>query len=535
MQDAYFTFDVIFNHNSMLKTGRHHVITPVELRYYKDYVEDSTDKVTSKGLLYTEPLVTHEMIVEVPGCSSALGMASKEISDYQITASSSYSDVQPSQAREGDDAWCAFTTNDQQYIQVDFLFKTRVTRIVTYGRRTKLFWVTQYSLQYSSDERTWQYYQENGFTKVYQANQDRFTPKSYWLHDPIEVYSLRIRPLAWEKLICMRFELYGCRIIGSPLTCIEPLGLESGDIPDEALTQSTNASIYASHPVDIRLNKKVTKYPNGWQAALGVLDYLQIDFGSLRRVTRIASQGGHDVPYYVSGFKLKYSNNSIDWFWYEVNGVEEEIKGPKDSYEAKRPIISKLAAPFVCRYLRIIPTAAASLKVMRAEVYGCSAEQIPPYKGLPEYSRRSFILDPSSNLLFVCMYTANRFESSCLSTRDGKEWNGIESFIISIVAYNPTLGHLYGLDRSMNYYRSNDQGDTWVVVSSELYNKMRQKYALTMASGIPDNVTSSSPPAFLSITSANGMKWGASGAGIHLMAAGSNTWTTVGSWRCCGN
>lgn len=67
MQDAHFTFDVVFDHKSMLKTGQHHVVTPVELRYYKDYVEDSTGKLTSKGVLYAEPLVTHEIVVEVPG------------------------------------------------------------------------------------------------------------------------------------------------------------------------------------------------------------------------------------------------------------------------------------------------------------------------------------------------------------------------------------------------------------------------------------------------------------------------------------
>lgn len=33
------------------------------------------------------------------GCSSALGMASGEIKDYQLTASSTYSDSQPYQAR----------------------------------------------------------------------------------------------------------------------------------------------------------------------------------------------------------------------------------------------------------------------------------------------------------------------------------------------------------------------------------------------------------------------------------------------------
>ena len=34
------------------------------------------------------------------GCSEALGMKSGKIKDYQITASSSYADAQPSKARE---------------------------------------------------------------------------------------------------------------------------------------------------------------------------------------------------------------------------------------------------------------------------------------------------------------------------------------------------------------------------------------------------------------------------------------------------
>lgn len=67
MQDAHFTFDVVFNHNLMLKTGRHHVVTPVDLRYYQEYVKDSTAKVTRKGMPYSEPIVTHEIVVEIPG------------------------------------------------------------------------------------------------------------------------------------------------------------------------------------------------------------------------------------------------------------------------------------------------------------------------------------------------------------------------------------------------------------------------------------------------------------------------------------
>lgn len=66
----------------------------------------------------------------------------------------------------GYDAWCAFTTNDQQHIQLDFTRKTRVTGILTYGRSQKQHWITKYLLQFSNDELIWHDYMENGAVKV---------------------------------------------------------------------------------------------------------------------------------------------------------------------------------------------------------------------------------------------------------------------------------------------------------------------------------------------------------------------------------
>lgn len=64
------------------------------------------------------------------------------------------------------DAWCAFITNDQQYIQIDFTKKTRVTRIETYGRSQKQHWVKRYLIQFSNNDMEWYNYMENGFDKV---------------------------------------------------------------------------------------------------------------------------------------------------------------------------------------------------------------------------------------------------------------------------------------------------------------------------------------------------------------------------------
>lgn len=60
------------------------------------------------------------------------------------------------------------------------------------------------------------------------------------------------------------------------MNCIHPLGLESGFIPDEALSHSVDTANTKSNPTDIRLNKDVGEFPNGWQAALRELDYLQV-------------------------------------------------------------------------------------------------------------------------------------------------------------------------------------------------------------------------------------------------------------------
>lgn len=49
---------------------------------------------------------------------------------------------------------------------MDFLLKTRITRVGILRRLSKESWVTEYSLQYSDDDITWSDYMENGHVKV---------------------------------------------------------------------------------------------------------------------------------------------------------------------------------------------------------------------------------------------------------------------------------------------------------------------------------------------------------------------------------
>ena len=57
----------------------------------------------------------------------------------------------------------------------------------------------------------------------------------------------------------------------------------------------------------------------------------------------------------------------------------QELHGPKDDYEAKYAVMARLQEPVVARYVRLIPTAASTYMVMRAELYGCMVEPMPPY------------------------------------------------------------------------------------------------------------------------------------------------------------
>ena len=72
---------------------------------------------------------------------------------------------------------------------------------------------------------------------------------------------------------------------------------------------------------------------------------LQVDFGSLRKVTRVATQGASS--FFVTRFQLKFSNNSIEWLDYTENGIVKvklKISRRSDSFSQRR--YRKIKRPF---------------------------------------------------------------------------------------------------------------------------------------------------------------------------------------------
>jgi hypothetical protein len=107
-------------------------------------------------------------------CKSSLGMEDGRIKDSQINVTSFIRTAYGKQARLRRNmpywgAWCPNMTgmsmregNYDQYIQIDLLNLTKITRIATQGREYNRGreWAKDYKLSYRKDGAAWHYYQE---------------------------------------------------------------------------------------------------------------------------------------------------------------------------------------------------------------------------------------------------------------------------------------------------------------------------------------------------------------------------------------
>ena len=95
-------------------------------------------------------------------------MENSKIKDSYITASSEWDanhaapqarlNFQAGQGKTG--SWSALHNDDNQWLQVDLKAKAKLTGIATQGRNAHVQWVTSYKLQYSNDEESFEFYQQ---------------------------------------------------------------------------------------------------------------------------------------------------------------------------------------------------------------------------------------------------------------------------------------------------------------------------------------------------------------------------------------
>ena len=94
---------------------------------------------------------------------ASLGLENNDIPHSAITASSEYSGYRASQGRlyqQG--SWVADTRGTEQWFQVDFVNRTKVTGVAIQGNPYWWYWVTKFKLAYSYDGEFFSDYREDG-------------------------------------------------------------------------------------------------------------------------------------------------------------------------------------------------------------------------------------------------------------------------------------------------------------------------------------------------------------------------------------
>ncbi|XP_078603719.1 uncharacterized protein LOC144877607 isoform X4 [Branchiostoma floridae x Branchiostoma japonicum] len=382
-------------------------------------------------------------------CQDPLGMESGSIPDESITASSFYNDYMydryddpateygegwdygaPWYARlnRDGDAWAPAYPRVGEWLQVDLGEMKNVKGTITQGR-IYYDWVTSYKLQYSTDETTWTTYADtDGSEKVFPGNTDFNTPVTNLLVNPIGARYVRFLPQTWNGDPALRVEIVGCAAVdecaegthncspqatcsdtpdsftctcnsgfsGDGITCTadagdecqDPLGMESGSIPDESITASSWTMEYLYNYYDDPATEYSAYYyywDEGapWYARLNgdgspwapakaqVGEWLQVDLGEMKNVKGTITQGGASYGSYVTSYKLQYSTDGTTWTTYaDTDGSEKVFPGNTDS---DTPVTNLLDNPIGTRYVRFLPQTWRTHPVLRVEILGCAA------------------------------------------------------------------------------------------------------------------------------------------------------------------
>ncbi|XP_066926853.1 neuropilin-1a-like [Clytia hemisphaerica] len=513
-----------------ITTGRHHIVTPVKLSY--------------NGL--QNDIVVYNVPFTVAGCSGPLGMTNGSIQSYQLSSTSSYIVSEPTRARYSadGDAWCAQKEDQNQYIQIDLAYESRITALSTKGRQSKEMWVEQYQVEYSLDGDEWYMYTENGFPKMFTGNVDKSQEVKNWMSNPIRANFIRIRPVQWVGGMCLRFELFGCAIKHTR-NCIDPLGMEDGRITINSLSQN----FQGSNLNESRLNYEAGEFPHGWQAKetnTAEESHLEIDLGSLSQIKKIAIQGSYPTfgttsSFYVKTFHLRFSKNGKDFSKIIDNSVsnfgEKSFIGPQDSSRAAVgalvPIQSNVKIEG--RYIRIVPEEFITFKVMRVELYGCMVEDNFKYQDTPvELSRRSYLTDRVTDDVFICMYNKEKEKSSCHATNGGNGWRAIHPDVVAILSKEQNKTRVFGVNRAMQIVMSENLGVDWYNLSPSELTKQQQNGYYVNAVNIDDLLPNTFPPLDkYRWQTQQGTEWGVSGEGLFFKPTQGVDWTKSAQWKCC--
>ena len=298
----------------------------------------------------------------------ALGMEDRRISVHQISASS-YQDVNsiPDYGRlngrkvDGTfGVWIALYQDTNQWYQVDFNTIIKLIEIHTQGQSNQ--WVKEYTVSYGFHPNLidYQFYQQNGQTKVFQANSDSDNVVQNTLLPAVIARVIRLHMQSWNEKIAMAVEFVGTYEAPHGPALIDPeyIALEN------RLTASSFLDLRhrAVHGI-ISDNVNSTS----WTPAVDQEgEYIKVDLLQLTAVSGVGLRTGGDQPNdsYIE-VMMQYSDTDGNWK-VNKNYREEILTFSTSDCDVQ---FEKLV---VARYVRLVITGWASRTGFVFQLYGSS-------------------------------------------------------------------------------------------------------------------------------------------------------------------
>ncbi|XP_072025092.1 uncharacterized protein [Amphiura filiformis] len=352
-------------------------------------------------------------------CNDNLGIENGTIADSQITALSSEDNVYPYQARlNSPKTWTAGVNDQNQWLQIDLYRSTPVTGVILQGNPNADQWVTRYHVMFSLDGKEWNAVVGSNFTiETFEGCWDRTTPAIHLFHEEVIAKYIRIHPLEWFGAIVLRLELLGCT--GEKLPCVDPLGLEDGNITDSQLTASSKLNNDTS-ATSARLNHQ-PESPESQGAWVAEFDdqnqWIQASLLRQISITGVIVKGNPSTDKWVTRFQVQHSLNNVDWLFVkdgDGNNKTQDIKTTSStamvnailsqniciivtrsdmsdesnksiysfhmlqvfpgSLDRDTPVTNTFQGPITAQYIRVVPTEWHGNISMRFELLGCQID-----------------------------------------------------------------------------------------------------------------------------------------------------------------
>ncbi|XP_046862160.1 lactadherin-like isoform X1 [Xenia sp. Carnegie-2017] len=147
----------------------------------------------------------------------------------------------------------------------------------------------------------------------------------------------------------------------------KPLGMENGNIPDRAITASSVYSDKFLAPF-ARLRRSSSKCSWAPAARNRMNSWHQVDFGKVKIITGVATQGSCIGIGFQKTYTFSYSNDGKNWSPYKENG---SIKIFQANSNTTGIVKNYLSTPIKSRFIRLHSNTYYSYPTLRVEYYGC--------------------------------------------------------------------------------------------------------------------------------------------------------------------